>query len=460
MAVGRGFRERARWLLGAAAACAWLAVPASAAATDYHVNDGSDMGDGVCDADCTLRDAVGDAGNNDTVIIDPDIDPALTDAGGGQLTIAASITIRGQGANATTITTDATPAAKYRVFDISSGTVEIQDLAITNGRAPDGSIGEKDGGAIRNAGTLTVRRVTISDSVAGNPEIPPMVGESGGNGGGIATSGALTVRASTITDNQAGAGIIPATGGGGGGIAVTGAGSLTVLNSTIYSNDAGGGLISSGSGGGILHASTGPALLINTTIAANATGTAGPSPGTGGGIHRPGAGSLTLRGTLLGSNVRTGASGPTGSNCGGSGYTDAGANLSFPADPTCPAGFITADPLLGPLASNGGPTGTMAVGPGGGAVDRVVDCTGPDGVTPISFDQRGEGFPRLLGAACDIGAFESSPVPPGTAPTGAALGTTSKKKCRKGFRLKKVTTKKGKRKKKCVRRKKRRKRTK
>ena len=61
------------------------------------------------------------------------------------------------------------------------------------------------------------------------------------------------------------------------------------------------------------------------------------------------------------------------------------------------------DPLLGPLADNGGPTLTIALLPGSPAIDagRVVP-----GVTA---DQRG--VPRPQGAAPDIGAFEVATAP-------------------------------------------------
>jgi hypothetical protein len=59
------------------------------------------------------------------------------------------------------------------------------------------------------------------------------------------------------------------------------------------------------------------------------------------------------------------------------------------------------DPLLAPLAYNGGPTLTHALLPGSPALDRGSN---PDGLTE---DQRGYGFERVIGAAADIGAFES-----------------------------------------------------
>lgn len=81
---------------------------------------------------------------------------------------------------------------------------------------------------------------------------------------------------------------------------------------------------------------------------------------------------------------------------------DAGAhNLQWPPqrpngsdDTPCVEGIVFADPRLGPLADNGGPTRTMLPGAGSPALGAGADCP--------SADQRGE--PR--GAACDLGAVE------------------------------------------------------
>jgi hypothetical protein len=63
------------------------------------------------------------------------------------------------------------------------------------------------------------------------------------------------------------------------------------------------------------------------------------------------------------------------------------------------------DPMLGPLADNGGPTLTMALLPGSPALDAI-----PPSATMTSVDQRG--VARPAGAGADIGAFELGP--PGT----------------------------------------------
>jgi hypothetical protein len=56
------------------------------------------------------------------------------------------------------------------------------------------------------------------------------------------------------------------------------------------------------------------------------------------------------------------------------------------------------DPLVGPLADNGGPTLTHALLEGSPAIDA-----GDDSVCP-AVDQRGIARPQ--GAACDVGSYE------------------------------------------------------
>jgi hypothetical protein len=71
-------------------------------------------------------------------------------------------------------------------------------------------------------------------------------------------------------------------------------------------------------------------------------------------------------------------------------------------DDTC-TGVADGDPGLGPLADNGGPTKTHALGDDSGAIDNGDDaiCS----VTPINnVDQRGVVRPQ--GKHCDIGAYE------------------------------------------------------
>jgi hypothetical protein len=84
-----------------------------------------------------------------------------------------------------------------------------------------------------------------------------------------------------------------------------------------------------------------------------------------------------------------------------SGITDEGFNISAGgANFTHASSHANTNPLLAPLANNGGPTLTMALLPGSPAIDAAEPVRG------INSDQRG--VPRPYGARPDIGAFELS----------------------------------------------------
>jgi hypothetical protein len=106
---------------------------------------------------------------------------------------------------------------------------------------------------------------------------------------------------------------------------------------------------------------------------------------------------------VTGSIIAASAPGP---NCAGAaphesaGYNlDTGVSCAF-AKPT---DLTAADPQLGPLAANGGPTPTRAPAGGSPAIDhggtRATGCP--------ATDQRGVSRPQ--GPACDIGAVEVRP---------------------------------------------------
>ncbi len=75
-----------------------------------------------------------------------------------------------------------------------------------------------------------------------------------------------------------------------------------------------------------------------------------------------------------------------------------------------PTDILDTDPLLGPLANNGGPTMTHALLPGSPAINVGDNTDAPE------WDQRGTGFPRIVNGTIDIGAFEvqgsPAPLPP------------------------------------------------
>jgi len=88
---------------------------------------------------------------------------------------------------------------------------------------------------------------------------------------------------------------------------------------------------------------------------------------------------------------------------------------------TC-SGFTTdADPMLVPLADNGGPTQTHALPPDSPVIDLATDCGDLHGAM-VSVDQRGVSRPYPAGGNCDPGAYEfdSTLAPPPAEPTTSA----------------------------------------
>ncbi len=155
---------------------------------------------------------------------------------------------------------------------------------------------------------------------------------------------------------------------------------VEIENSTISNNK--------GNAGGIAAGSSSLSLK-NCTIANNVstTGTGGITSG----------GSVSASNCIFFNNVGTGGKhhfGSTGS------LVDLGNNIQFKsgeADKYMPTTIRVANPLLLPLADNGGPTRTMALQKGSPAIDAGNNCT--------PTDQRGQ---RRIGQ-CDIGAFEYVP---------------------------------------------------
>ena len=211
-----------------------------------------------------------------------------------------------------------------------------------------------------------------------------------GDGGGFYFNGVgATISQSTVSGNSA-------SGGDGGGIYVNG-NTFTLTNCTVTGND-------SVDGGGIFIIGN-TATLIAGTIASNT------ATNLGGGLEN--LSTPQLQGVIVANN--------TGGNCDGT-VTDGGTNLQFPGT-TCGVSITSADPLLGPLADNGGPTQTMALGVGSPAIDANTESC-----PPPAIDQRGIARPQ--GAACDIGAFElvpgggPTPTPTVTPPPGATATPT------------------------------------
>lgn len=325
----------------------------------------------------SLRQAVVDAAPGDAITFATNVTGAIT-LTGGELLVAKNLTILGPGAKVLAVNGN----AASRVFNISTGIVNIAGLAITNGR-----VANDLGGGIKNYGTLTLSHCRVSQNQ----------GTNNSSGGGIfnAYPGSLTLSNCVVSDNTAGI-----SGGGLYNYLAT----LTIVNSTIAANNA-----TNGAGGGI-RMQGGTADIRSSTLAINST--AGPSGGPGGAIASDAGAVMTFRNTLIAKNTAG-----TGPDLYGA-FTSAGYNLVGNSDSSSgftdgvnhdQVGFtpIPLNPLLGSLRDNGGPTPTMALLSNSPAIDKGQSFG-------LTTDQRGAPRPYDFSSATnasggdgsDIGAFE------------------------------------------------------
>lgn len=242
------YTSRTIWLALAAIASMLVGVGEASAASPLT----------VCSSGCqftTIADALAAARDGDKIFVGPG-------SYSGGFVISKSVSLRGAGAAATTIT-GSMPQVRGDNIVIADG-VSANIDGVTVGPITDiigtdienfGSLTLTDdivtggntvfGGGITNGGTMTLQRVVVTDNFA---DI----------GGGIwnFADGTMLVKSSAITQN--GAGLL------GGGIYNEGA--LTVKHSTITDNHS---RADSGSplNGGLVN--TGSLLLKNTTITGN-----------------------------------------------------------------------------------------------------------------------------------------------------------------------------------------------
>ncbi len=432
--------------LALAAGLIVLAAAPPASAATFPVTTTADTADGTCDAQCSLREAVGaanGAAGDDTITV-PAGTYVLTRTGAqenlnvtGDLDVSGVTTIQGAGAAATVL--DGFGAD--RVLDVSAGGLTVRDLTVTGGALRITSSpctpSDHEGAGVASVADLTLERVRVTRNRYAGAIC------SSSRGGGVSVrggGGALTVLGSEISENYAsdGAGGIQFSGGtltvrdttisgnatdfGGGGIATDKP--FTIVNSTITGNRA-------ASNGGIGLGNTATGQIASTTITGNeATGANG-----GGGIGRSiGGNEVTLRNTILAGNRAY--VGPD-DDCGDPAlitYTSAGHDLvGLGCALIGGAGnVIAADPGLAPLAALGGVGRVLeplVTSPARNAGDPAGCADLPGGV--LATDQRG--LARALEGRCDIGATEfapppapAPPAPPVPAPPAARLALNTK----------------------------------
>jgi len=344
----------------------------------------ANIGDTICaDAGgfCSLRAAVQEANARagaDTITL-PAGTYTLAIAGvpenvaaTGDLDITDALTINGAGASTTIID----GASIDRVFFVHGVTVAIDGVTIQNGRSLASDVSSGGGGILLVNGVATVTNSTITNNIATSSALTGV-----GNGGGISCSWCtLTISNSTISNNSANG----TAWGVGGGILKTGSPTMTITNSTISGNS------TTFHGGGIYAQDNGVTTITNSTITNNSAGV------SSGGIYlrvNGGANGIQLKNTIV-SNLQAGL------NCGSNGgmITDQGWNIA--SDNSCnliqATSLAATNPLLGPLAYNGGPTKTHALLAGSPAINAGNTATAP------TTDQRSK--PR--NGIADIGAYE------------------------------------------------------
>jgi hypothetical protein len=288
--------------------------------------------------------------------------------------------------------------------------VSFANVTITGGQATGG----QTGGGVKSHGPLTFTNAVVT----GNSST-----STGGGISALAAGSSLTLSETTVSNNHA-------TAGGGG--AET-AGSAVLTNSTVSGNTsaAGGagisavaGVTMTGStvsgntataGGGGIAASTISAT--NSTIVGNTAGVAGGGGVTGATVTLDYV-TVTQNDAPTGANVVAGilssfasvVAQPQGGgqNClvtvpGSQGF-------NFSDDGSCGFTLTTdhegaGDPVLGPLANNGGPTETRLPLTASPLIDAIpVASCQADGAAGVTTDQRGVTRPQ--GPGCDIGAVE------------------------------------------------------
>ena len=319
-----------------------------------------------------------------------------------------ALTVNGNGHTLTLCTDTADGFGVLRQAD--AGALTFQNVTVTGGTAVAGS-----GGAISApSSAVAVTNSTFTNNTAGDLS----------NGGAIDGGGVITVTNSTFTNNSVG-------GGGGGGAIFDGPanGVVTVTNSTFTTNTAG----AVSSGGAIFNGGFhGAVTVTNSTFTNNSAGA--KILGLGGAIFAIGAvtvayatltGNAATSGSAADSNTSITSFGSvfvkpagTGRLCNtgtSSGYNFANETVnSCHLTATGDSSLDANDPLLAPLANNGGPTQTQLPQDGPSPLIDAIPtaaCQTAPVATGITADQRGLPRPDAASPSCDIGAVEVQPAP-------------------------------------------------
>ena len=345
----------------------------------------ADTNDGVCDADCSLREAVAVAKTtfgDDIIEFSPDLALITLTSEIEIIVPSGSVTIIGRGADKLTI--DGGPG-NNRLFSLINATLGIQNVTLTGGNAGGENRSGFGGAIFSDGGNLVLFGVHV-------------VGNTGTGGGVNISNGAARIINTTISGNS---------GGSCGGVNNS-SGQMVIINSTISGNTA-----TSQQGGGLC--ANGDTTLRNVTIADNIAPNAA-------GILKAATGTLNIGNTIV-ANVgfseiqfNAGAIVSVGNNIIGDSPGEAANTGQWAPVIYHPTDILDTPPKLGRLRKNGTaiPTHSFALGSpalDGGNNSLAVD---PANGSPLLTDQRG--FSRLIDGdgngtpQVDIGAFELRPL--------------------------------------------------
>jgi CSLREA domain-containing protein len=391
----------------------------TASAATFVVTKTADTNDGTCDSDCSLREAIAAANatpaESDVTAFSSLFDsPQTIVLSGSEMVITVGgITINGPGANLLTL--DGNQAS--RILTVGPGAVaNINGIRFTRGTGA-GALNTGRGGAFYVAGGTAVISSSVftmntaanggafNNASGGTPSTPADTtyinctfsnNTSSSSGGAGQNFGGSTLRIinSTFSGNTS------TTSGGG---ALQANGIVHIVNSTFSGNAANG-----GSGGGAIWSNGNPFIMTNSTLTGNT------STLLGGGLSR----ATTNVNGFLRNNIISGNTGPSPdvSNSTG-GIQSQGNNIIGNVGTS--TGWVASDfqnvnPMLGPLADNGGFSFTHLPQAGSPAINAgqncVVDasCPANNPFVPVATDQRGIARPQ--GGTVDIGSVEVAAV--------------------------------------------------
>ena len=386
----------------------------------------------------SLREAYAGAVDGDTVDLSALACSTITLTSGPLLSAPDAGYVRLQRYSATGLTLDGNNTD--RVIVHSGARIAVNGLAVTAGVTHD-ALG---GGCIYSSGGVSLLDATLSDCEVSTSGIVDA------KGGGVRAMGGVVLRRSRVTGNRSHAAQADADGGG-----IHAQYVISAFQNTISGNTAsgdgshyarGGGVFASGylrldditvsdnqadSGGGIYVGYSNQFItpkLTNATISGNhASGAAGGILAGrsinlynstvvgntavfdfGAGLYLS-AGDAELHSTIVANNS-TGDGLNAADIAGHAGAVVTGAhNLVIASTLPLPADTLASDPMLAPLADNGGGVETHALLAGSPAIDAGENPRG------LSTDERGVICPpvgqcqvaeRTIGPATDIGAFE------------------------------------------------------